>query len=79
MAAPIKKYPYLVEVAITEEQNAHLEQFVALTGMPKSAFMRHLLQDSVDKKKGVYNPMPSPAVMARAYAHVIKEKEAHRG
>lgn len=79
MAAPVKKYTHLVEVAITEEQNAHLEHFVALTGMPKSAFMRHLLQVSVDKKNGTYDPMPSPEVMARAFARVYKEMEAHRG
>lgn len=75
MAAPVKKYPHLVEVAITEEQNAHLEHFVALTGMPKSAFMRHLLQNSVDRKNGTYDPMPSPRVMAAAYARINKEKE----
>lgn len=75
MAAPVKKYPHLVEVAITEEQNAHLEHFVELTRMPKSAFMRHLLQNSVDKKNGTYDPLPSPEVMAHAFAQVMKEMQ----
>ena len=58
MAAPVKKFPHVVEVAMTSEQLAHVERVATMSGQSRSAVIRYMVQDRLDIANGVYSPYP---------------------
>ena len=58
MAAPVKKYPHVVEVAMTSEQLGHVDRIATMSGQSRSAVIRCMVQDRLDIANGVYSPYP---------------------
>lgn len=69
MAAPVKKYPHVVEVAMTSEQLAHVDRITALSGQSRSAVIRFMIQDRLDIANGVYSPYPPSLATALRKEH----------
>lgn len=56
---PLPKFHLVIEVSITREMADHLDRFCRMTDCSRAHVVRALIQDSIDKAMGNYDPMPA--------------------
>ncbi len=53
-----REFDVVVEARMTERMADHLDRIGTVAGVSRSAVIRQLIQDSIDRAEGTYDPLP---------------------